>query len=169
MDQTGLSGDAVLQRFHEEPPRTRGRVYEDFEIGARYSHHWGRTVTAADNTLFSTMTLHFNPLYFNDEFAQAHGYRHGVVNPYLLFGIVFGLSVEDLSERGGAFLGVEDLAFVRPFHVGETLLAHSTVRSMRPSSKDTIGIVTWHTVGCDANGETVLSFDRTNMVLRRVA
>lgn len=169
MNEPSLSGADVLQRFHAERPRERGRCYEDFAVGETYRHHWGRTVTAADNTLFSTMTLHFNPLYFNDAFAQTHGHANSVVNPYLLFGIVFGLSVEDLSERGGAFLGVEDLTFGRAVFAGETLIAHSTVKSMRPSSKDAFGIVTWHTVGCDAQGETLVGFDRTNMVLRRDA
>ena len=41
--------------------RPRGNSYEAFEIGQRFTHHWGRTVTAADNTLFSTLTLHYNP------------------------------------------------------------------------------------------------------------
>ena len=76
----------------------RGNRYEDFEVGRRFVHHWGRTVTEADNTLFCTLTLHYNPHYTNAAFARAHGHPNTPVNPLLVFNTVFGLSVEDLSE-----------------------------------------------------------------------
>ena len=77
--------------------RARGHRYEDFEPGQRFTHHWGRTVTAADNTLFTTLTLHYNPHYTNEAYARAHGHPTTPVNPLLVFNTVFGLSVEDLS------------------------------------------------------------------------
>ncbi|MDA8247783.1 MAG: MaoC family dehydratase, partial [Rhodospirillales bacterium] len=54
--------------------RRRGRCFEDFQPGQLFRHHWGRTVNAGDNALFSTLTLSFNPLYFNAEYATAHGH-----------------------------------------------------------------------------------------------
>jgi acyl dehydratase len=51
----------------------KGNHYEDFELGHVYHHHWGRTLNDGDNSLFSTLTLSFNPLYFNAEYAAAHG------------------------------------------------------------------------------------------------
>ena len=46
-----------------------------FETGRVFSHHWGRTITESETTLFSTLTLHFNPHYYNAAYAKAHGYR----------------------------------------------------------------------------------------------
>ncbi len=89
----------------------KGNLFEDFELGQVFQHHWGRTLSADDNTLFSTLTMSYNPLYFNAPYARAHGHRQTVVNPMLVFLTVFGLSVEDLSEAGGLFLGVDDLIF----------------------------------------------------------
>jgi itaconyl-CoA hydratase len=148
--------------------RPRGNRYEDFALGRRFEHHWGRTINHGDNSLFTTLTLHYNPLYTNVEFARAHGHPDIVVNPMLVFTTVFGLSVEDLSEGGGAFLGVEALIFHRPVYPGETLTARSVVVDRRESSRNPgMGIVTWHTEGFNQQGERVIDFRRTNLINKR--
>ena len=35
----------------------RGLYFDEFEVGAVYKHAPGRTVTEADNVLFTTMTM----------------------------------------------------------------------------------------------------------------
>ena len=148
--------------------KPKGNRYEDFEIGRRFEHHWGRTINHGDNSFFTTVTLHFNPLYTNAEFARAHGHPDVVVNPMLVFTTVFGLSVEDLSEGGGAFLGVEELTFHAPVYPGDTLIARSTVVDCRESaSNNTMGIVTWHTEGFNQRDFRVIDFKRTNLVNKR--
>jgi acyl dehydratase len=143
----------------------KGNAYDAFEPGRTFEHHWGRTITEADNTLFTTLTLGYNPLYFNAPYAIANGHPGVVVNPMLVFAVVFGLSVEDLSERGGAFLGVDELTFHKPVYPGDTVTARSTVVSRRESSsRPGQGIVTWHTEGFDQRGERVIDFKRTNLV-----
>lgn len=120
--------------------------------------------------LFSTLTLAFNPLYFNRERARAEGHPDLVANPLLVFGTVFGLSVEDLSEKGGLFLGVDDLTYARDVYPGETLTARSEVVATRASaSHPRHGIVTWRTQGLDARGDVVVEFTRSNLVIRRPA
>lgn len=151
------------------PPKVwrKGHRYEDFHVGQEFVHHWGRTINEGDNSLFSSLTLSYNPLYFNAEFAREHGHPGTVVNPMLVFLTVFGLSVEDLSEIGGFFLGVEDLAFLQPVYPGDTLTARSTVVEMRESeSRPESGIVTWHTRGFNQRGELVIDFRRTNLVAK---
>jgi acyl dehydratase len=148
----------------------KGNHYEDFELGHVYQHHWGRTLNDGDNSLFSTLTLGFNPLYFNADYAGAHGHQSVVLNPMLIFLTVFGLSVEDLSEAGGLFLGVDQLKFHRTVYPGETLSARSTVLDKRESSsRPESGIVTWHTEGRDSRGALVIDFRRTNLVSKRNA
>ena len=157
--------DDLLQRAQKWP---KGHRFEDFALGQRFEHHWGRTLSEADNTLFSTMTMHFNPLYFNAPFARAHGHSSVVVNPMLVFLTVFGLTVEDLSEAGGAFLGVEKLTFHKTVYPGDTLTARSVVIGLRDSSSNPhAGIASWHTEGFNQHGELVIDFERTNMVNRR--
>ncbi len=154
------------------PPRKwhKGHRFEDFSVGQRFLHHWGRTVNEGDNSLFSALTLSYNPLYFNAELARAHGHPGAVANPLLVFLVVFGLSVEDLSEAGGLFLGVDDLAFHRPVYPGDTLTARSSVVEVRESeSRPDQGIVTWHTEGFNQRDELVIDFRRANLVAKRGA
>ena len=146
----------------------KGRLFEDFEVGMQFRHHWGRTVSESDTLLFSTLTLAFNPLYFNRDYARAHGHPDIVVNPHLLFNVVLGLSVEDLSEIGGPFLGVYDLVYHGPVYPGTTLRAESETTEVRVSdSNPANGIVTWSSRGIDSDGDTVVSFRRSNLVRRR--
>jgi len=146
----------------------KGNHFEDFELGHVYNHHWGRTLNEGDNSLFSSLTLSYNPLYFNADYARAHGHSGPVLNPMLVFLTVFGLSVEDLSEAGGFFLGVDELKFHRTLYPGETVTARSTVVDKREStSRPNHGIVTWHTEGFDSRGERVIDFRRSNLVTRR--
>ncbi len=148
----------------------RGTAFEDHTVGRVFNHHWGRTVHAADNVSFSTQTLAFNPVHFNRVAAREAGHPDEVVNPLLVFAIVFGLSVEDLSEAGGPFLGAQRVRFLRDVYPGDTLYASSTVVEARGSrSRPESGIVTWHTTGRDADGDAVVEFERTNLVRKRAA
>jgi acyl dehydratase len=81
---------------------------------------------------------------------------------------VVGISVEDLSETGGPFLGLTECSFDLPLHVGDTLTARSTVLSARLSgSRPGVGIVTWRTEAFHQSGARALSYVRTNLVARR--
>ena len=145
-----------------------GHLYEDFEVGAVFDHHWGRTITEADNSFFSTATCNWNPMYLNAEFARGHGHPGVVVNPMLVLCTVVGLSVEDLSEAGGPFLGVEECRFGAPVHPGDTLTARSEVLAKRPSrSRPGNGTVTWRTEGRNQHGAVVVAYERTNLVAMR--
>ena len=146
----------------------KGRLFEDFHVGQTFDHHWGRTISEADTTLFTTLTLAFNPLYFNRAYAIAHGHPDIVVNPQLVFNVVLGLSVEDCSEIGGPFLGVYELTYDRPVYPGATIVARTeTVDIRRSESNPNNGIVTWRTEGFNEAGERVVGFRRSNLVRRR--
>jgi acyl dehydratase len=146
----------------------RGHQFEDFTEGQVLEHHWGRTITDGDNALFSTAMCTWNPMYLNAEHARAHGHPDVVVNPMLVLCTVVGLSVEDLSEAGGPFLGVDGCRFVAPVHPGDTLTAKSTVVSTRTSaSRPGTGIVTWRTEAHNQRGELVIEYERTNLVAMR--
>ncbi|MHB1912942.1 MAG: MaoC family dehydratase, partial [Acidimicrobiales bacterium] len=116
------------------PLVAHGRQYDDFSDGQVLVHHWGRTITASDNVAFTTATCNWNPIHLNAEFARAHGHSDVVVNPMLVLCTAVGLSVEDLSEGGGPFLGLDDATFHRPVYPGDTITATSTVLSRRESA-----------------------------------
>jgi itaconyl-CoA hydratase len=146
----------------------KGNKYEDFEVGQTMTHHWGRTLTQADNVAFSTATCAWLPLHLNVEYARGQGHPDTVINPMLVLCTAVGLSVEDLSESGGPFLGIDDCSFVRPVYPNDTINATSRVVAMRTStSKPGVGIVTWHTTAVNQKGEPVVELVRTNLVAAR--
>jgi acyl dehydratase len=144
--------------------RGKGRLFEDFDVGQTFDHHWGRTILESDAVLFTTLTLSFNPLYFNRTYARAHGHPDIVVNPQLVFNVILGLSVEDCSEIGGPFLGVFELTYDRPVYPGTTLRARSVTTEARLTSNPANGVVTWLTEGFDDDGIRVVGFRRSNLV-----
>lgn len=150
------------------PEVAHGNYFEDHTVGRTFDHHWGRTIHASDNIAFSTQNLSFDARYFNRHHAQAAGAPDEVINPMLVFTTVFGLSVEDLSELGGAFLGAQDVEFLTELHPGDTVYARSeVVKAVESASRPDYGIVTWHTSGHLPDGTTVIRFQRTNMIPRR--
>jgi acyl dehydratase len=160
-----VTSDPVAALKARAKLRPRGNRFEDFSVGQVFRHHWGRTLTAGDNVLFATLTLHYNPLYTNADYARAHGHSDLVVCPLLLFNTVFGLTVEDLSEGGGPFLGVDRLIYHRDVIVGETVYAESEVVAKRETeSRPQYGIITWHTRGLDEAGNVVVDYQRANLV-----
>jgi len=146
----------------------RGNLYEDFEVGQAFTHHWGRTITEGDTVNFSVLTMSYNPMYTNREYAKAHGHPDLVVNPLLVFNTVLGLSVEDCSEIGGPFLGVFELTYHKPVYPGDTITATTETYDKRiTDSNPNNGVVSWHHKGFNQNGEMVIDFKRSNLMRRR--
>ena len=146
----------------------KGRLFEDFSLGQTFQHHWGRTITGSDAINFATLTLAFNPLYFNRDYARELGHPDIVVSPHLVFNVALGLSVEDCSEIGGPFLGVYDLTYDQPVYPGTTIYAHTETVEIRTSeSNPSNGIVTWRTEGRLGDGTRLIGFRRSNLVRRR--
>jgi acyl dehydratase len=144
-----------------------GHYFEDFEVGHLYKHHWGRTITDGDNSFFSSVTMNANPIYFNAEYAKSLGYKGVVVNHLLVMNVVFGLSVEDLSERAIAHLGYEGMKYLATVYPGDTLTSESLVVSKRDSSRPDRGIVKFRTTGHNQRGEKVLEYERPVLIRKR--
>ena len=143
----------------------KGNKIADFDEGRVFDHHWGRTINEGDNSLYVSLTQMYNPLYFNEPYAQSQGHDKVVVSPMLVFNMVLGLTVEDLS-LGGPFVGINDCVFHKPVYVGDTLTAKSTTLKRRYSeTKKGAAIVTWKTEGFNQNGELVVEYVRSNLLL----
>ncbi len=147
-----------------------GSTYEDFELGRVFDHHWGRTIRESDNTLFCALTMQYSPLYTNVEYARALNYADIPVHPLFLWNLVAGLSVEDLTEGGGPFLGLQNVEYFGSVYPGDTIYASSEVVARRLSdSRPGWGIVTWRTTGRNQRGELVIRYERTNLSRCRAA
>jgi len=110
-----------------------GRYYEDFAPGDTYKHWPGRTITAADNTWFTLLTMNQHPIHFDEEYAKKSEFGKPLVNSTLTLAIVVGMSVQDVSQNAVANLGWTDIAMPAPVFNGDTLYAESTVLEKRES------------------------------------
>lgn len=148
----------------------QGRFYEDFEIGDVYQHPLGRTVTEADNTWFSLLTMNTNQAHFNAEAGRASEFGQRLVVSTLTIAIAVGQSVTDISQNAFANLGLDKVTLTRPVFAGDTLFSESLVLAKRESaSRPHAGIVTVKTRALNQEGDEVLSFERVFYVHKRAA
>ncbi len=154
--------------IHERP---FGRFFEDFEPGDVYRHWPGKTVTEYDDHLFCMITMNHHPLHTNEWFAD-HETVHGrnVVVGNLVYSLVLGMSVPDVSGSAIANLEVESLVHRNPTFHGDTIYAESRVLDKAASrSKPDRGVVTVETKGFNQRGEEVCYFKRRVMVWKKDA
>jgi acyl dehydratase len=145
-----------------------GRYYEDFAAGDTYKHWPGRTITAADNTWFTLLTMNQHPIHFDEEYAKKSEFGRPLVNSTLTLAIAVGMSVQDVSQHAVANLGWTDIVMPAPVFNGDTLYAESTVLEKRESkSRPKQGIVTVATRAWKQDGTTVMTFKRSVLVPRR--
>ena len=142
-----------------------GRILEEFEVGAIYRHQPGRTLTESDNQLFSLLTMNHHPVHI--DVAYSEGTQHGqrLVVGTLVFSVVVGMSVPDISGRAIANLEYERIDHVGPVFVGDTIYAESTVLDVRESkSKPDRGVVQVETQAWNQDGNDVLRFRRKVLI-----
>jgi acyl dehydratase len=148
----------------------RGRFLEDFEVGATYRSHRGRTITETDNIWFTLLTMNTNQTHFNRAFAARTEFGQPLVVSSLTLAIVLGLSVADTSENAVANLGWDEIKLPNPVYPGDTLWAESEVLTVRESkSRPACGIVGVRTRGLNQRALVVIEFTRSFMVFKRTA
>ena len=153
---------------HRRIRETFGRCYEDFVVGDIYEHRPGRTISEADNTWFTLLTMNTHPLHFDAAYAAKSEFGRPLVNSALTLAIVTGMSVSDLSQKAIANLGWTDIRLSPPVFPGDTLYAESEVLSKRKSkSRPGQGIVSVRTTGIKADGTVFMTFERSFLVPRR--
>ncbi len=151
-------------------PGWQGRFYEDFEVGDVYQHPLGRTISEADNTWFTLLTMNTNQAHFNAQVGASSEFGRMLVASPLTIAIAMGQSVADTSQNAFANLGVDELRLTAPVFVGDTIWSESIVLAMRGSgSRPQAGIVSVRTRTLNQDAVEVLSFTRSFYVHRRGA
>jgi acyl dehydratase len=152
--------------IHDRP---FGRSFEEFTVGDIYRHWPGKTITEADDHLFCMITMNHHPLHTNVWFAEketVHG--KNVVVGNLVYSLVLGMSVPDVSGSAIANLEVESLIHRFPTFHGDTIYAESRVLDkVESKSKEDRGVVTVETKGFNQRGEEVCYYRRKVMVWKQ--
>jgi acyl dehydratase len=146
-----------------------GKYYDELEVGQRFKHALGRTVTEMDNVLFSALTMNTQPLHLNEDFAAKTEFGQRIVHGVFTLALVVGLTVPELTEGTiVANLGYDKVAHPNPVFHGDTVYAESEIVEKRASkSRPEAGIVRIRCWGRKPDGTIVVEFERTAMFLKK--
>ena len=87
------------------PKTSAGNFFEDFNLGQKIVHATPRTITTGDQALYTALYGSRFAVQGSDEFARAIGYPKSPLDDLLVFNIVFGKTVPDISLNAIANLG----------------------------------------------------------------
>lgn len=144
-----------------------GRFFEDFRLGERIVHAVPRTVSGGERALYHALYPARHALYSSDEFARACGLHAAPVDDLIVFHLVLGKSVPDISLNAIANLGYAECRWLRPVWPGDTLRAESTVIGLRQTASGEAGVVWVRTTGFNQHDMAVLDYVRWVMVRKR--
>ncbi|SEI64251.1 Acyl dehydratase [Deinococcus reticulitermitis] len=152
-----------------EMDRPAGRYFEELPVGTVIRHRLRRTVTEADNILFTTLTMNPQPLHLDFEFAAQSEFGRPLFNSMMTLALLVGISVHELSLGTlVANLGLTDVVFPKPVFHGDTLRVESEVIQARESrSRPDQGLVTVEHRAYNQRGELVAQCKRTMLFHRQ--
>lgn len=144
-----------------------GNFFEDFALGQKIAHPTPRTLGDGDVALYIALTGSRFAVNSSDPFAEKLGLPRAPLDDFLVFHLVMGKSVPDISLNAIANLGYAEMVFGAPVYPGDTLAARSEVIGLKETSNRKTGVVYVRTSGLNQREETVLSFARWVMVRKR--
>ena len=145
-----------------------GFFLEDFQEGIILQHAPTKTIFESDNNIFSLLTMNHHPVHTNFEYAKHEEHGQILVVGTLVFSLVVGMTVNDISGKAIANLDYEKIEHVRPVFIGDTIHAETEILKVRQSkSKSDRGIVYVETRAFNQREELVLKFRRHVLIKRR--
>ncbi len=144
-----------------------GNFFEDFRVGQKLVHAPARTVTTGDVAMYTALFGSRFALNSSDPFAQRLGLPRAPVDSLLVFHLVFGRTVADISLNAIANLGYAGGVFGVPVYPGDTLASDSQVIGLKPNKDGRTGVVYVRTTGANQHGQAVLDYVRWVMVRKR--
>ena len=147
---------------------TLGKYFEDYIKGDIYKHWPGKTITEGDNNLFTLLIMNHNPLHIDKKYCEGTEYGQILVVGTLVFSLVAGMSVSDISGKAIANLDYENITHDGPVFIGDTIYAETEILETHESrSKSDRGIIYVETKAFNQNGEKVLTFRRHALIMRK--
>jgi itaconyl-CoA hydratase len=150
---------------------SEGSYFEDFTVGETIVHSRGRTITEADNHIFTSLVMNTAQLHFNQDMVdkEPETYYGGrrVVYGGVVLAFAVGLASEDTSENAIAELEMDNGRHTNPVFHGDTVYAESTVLEKRDADRADAGIVKFKLVGKNAEGKPAVEIERTVLIKRR--
>ena len=146
-----------------------GLYFEEFSVGQKFQHTIRRTITEADNVLFSTMTHNPAPLHLDAEYMKTTEFGRPIVNSCLTLAFMVGISIGDTTVGTTvANLGWDEVRFPKPLFPGDTIHIETEVLELRDSkSRPANGIVIFAHRAFNQNDELVGECKRSALMHRK--
>jgi acyl dehydratase len=155
-----------------EPRPHTGKWFEELEPGLVVHHAIRRTITEADNVLFTSITM--NPAWLHLDFDYAQNqteFGRPLVNSMFTLALIVGISVHETTlGTTVANLGFKEISFPAPLFHGDTVRVETEVSAARASkSRPTQGIVTFEHRAYNQHGDLVCRAVRDALMHKRPA
>lgn len=142
-----------------------GHYFEDFVVGQEIRHSLSKTIFESDNNFFSLLTMNHHPVHTNLDYALTNQHGKILVVGTLVFSLVVGITVPDISAKAIANLDYESIQHLSPVFINDTIYVHSKVLEKRKSkTKPDRGVIYVESIAYNQNGIEVLSFRRHVLV-----
>ena len=146
-----------------------GNFFEDFVEGEIINHSLAKTIFESDNNLFSLLTMNHHPVHLSLEHVKQHQHGQILVVGTLVFSLVVGMSVPDISGKAIANLEYESVKHLAPVFINDTIRAETRIIGKRESeTKTDRGVIYVETVAYNQNDSPVLSFKRKVLIPKKV-
>ncbi|WP_026944739.1 MaoC family dehydratase [Algoriphagus marincola] len=142
-----------------------GSFFESFQVGDVIEHSLSKTIFESDNNLFSLLTMNHHPVHLNADYASKQHHGQILVVGTLVFSLVVGITVPDISGKAIANLNYESVNHLHPVFIGDTIYAKTMILEKRESkSRKDSGLIKVETIAFNQDGTDVLKFTRTVLV-----
>ena len=182
MQRTSVQGSpmslaAITREFQSGARATESDVhpfrkhFEDLRVGDRLTTH-RRTVTEADIVNFGCVSGDHFYAHFDEEAAKDSLFGKRVAHGYFVVSAAAGLFVDPAPGPVLANYGLENLRFVEPVGIGDTIQARVTVKKKiakekRPGEDRATGVVVWDVEIVNQHRQAVALYDVLTLVERR--
>ncbi|MBB4120085.1 acyl dehydratase [Mesonia hippocampi] len=145
-------------------PSNLGNFYDAFVVGETIKHSLTKTIFESDNNLFSLLTMNHHPVHLSLEHVKDHQHGKILVVGTLVFSLVVGMTVPDISGKAVANLEYESVNHTGPVFIGDTIRAETEILEKRKTSKGNRGVVYVETRAFNQENLEVLRFRRRVLI-----
>jgi acyl dehydratase len=145
-----------------------GNYFEDFVKDSIIKHSLSKTIFESDNNFFSLLTMNHHPVHTNKHYAEINEHGKILVVGTLVFSLVVGITVPDISGKAIANLNYKEIEHLAPVFIGDTIYAKTKILDIIPSkSKPDRGVIYVETTGFNQNNINIIRFRRHVLIKKK--
>jgi acyl dehydratase len=138
-----------------------GNYYDDLQVNDEFFHPLSKTIFESDNNIFSLLTMNHHPIHTNAHYAKTEKHEQILVVGTLIFSLVVGMTVPEISGKAIANLEYLNIKHINPVFIGDTIYAKSKILDKYTKDNTTTsGVILLKTIGYNQNGIEVIEFQR---------